>query len=394
MENTAIHNNEKTRQVSICPCGSYDAAEVRKSLTSLLRPIGGLDFVKPGMTVAIKVNMVSSKKPETATTTNPVLLAELCRMLQARGAKVILGDSPGGPYRAAMLRNAYKVCGYQPLQELGVILNEDVSVKETTFTQAVSIKTFQYTAWLDEADCIINFCKLKTHAMMNMTCAVKNFFGTIPGTTKAEYHMRFPDYQAFANMMIDLQEYFKPVLHIVDAVDCMEGNGPTSGEPRHMGLLLASRKPYDLDVICAHLIGMEFEEVPTLVAAAARGLGSSSYEEARHFITGADPEDFVIKDFKRNASKYEITFINFGPAQKLVKKAMQSALATRPQVKKQECIGCKRCHDICPAKAITMKNKLPVIDRSKCIRCFCCQEFCPVGAMKVHRKLIGRMLEH
>ena len=61
-------------------------------------------------------------------------------------------------------------------------------------------------------------------------------------------------------------------------------------------------------------------------------------------------------------------------------------------MKKDACIGCGKCAKICPAKAITMENKLPVIDRSACIHCFCCQEFCPKGAMGVYRPPIARIL--
>lgn len=67
-------------------------------------------------------------------------------------------------------------------------------------------------------------------------------------------------------------------------------------------------------------------------------------------------------------------------------------MASKPDAVKSECIGCGMCAKLCPAKAITMKNKLPEIDRKKCIRCFCCQEFCPKGAMKVKRTWIARLL--
>ena len=67
-------------------------------------------------------------------------------------------------------------------------------------------------------------------------------------------------------------------------------------------------------------------------------------------------------------------------------------LTPRPQVNKQACIGCKKCANICPAKAITMADGKPSIDRSVCIHCFCCQEFCPKGAMKVKRPLVARIL--
>ncbi len=370
------------KEVSVARCDTYDSETVKQALGEVLRPVGGLDFVKPGMKVAVKINMVTGKNPDTAVTTNPVLVAELCRMLTEKGARVIVGDSPGGPFRAPLLKGMYRNSGLQIAEDAGAVLNEDVSVADAAFTDAVSMKTFTYTSWIDKADCIINFCKLKSHGMMNMTAAVKNMFGVIPGVTKPEYHMRFPDHAAFANMLVDIQEYFRPVLHIVDAVDCMEGNGPTAGTPRHMGLLLASRKPYDLDLVCAHLIGLDVKDVPTLQAAVKRGLSAGDYSEVKTYITGVDPEGYVIPDFRRADSKLDITFISFGPAQRLVTGITRTLLSTQPKVNKKECIGCRKCYDVCPAKAITMKNKKPKIDRSKCIRCFCCQEFCPAGAMK------------
>ena len=87
--------------VSIVSCKSYDAEECRTALTQALAPFGGLDWVKDGMRVVIKVNLVSAMKPEQAATTHPALLCELTKMLRARGASVLLGDSPGGLYTAA-----------------------------------------------------------------------------------------------------------------------------------------------------------------------------------------------------------------------------------------------------------------------------------------------------
>ena len=49
------------------------------------------------------------------------------------------------------------------------------------------------------------------------------------------------------------------------------------------------------------------------------------------------------------------------------------------------------CAEICPAKAIVMKDGKAKIDRADCIRCFCCQEFCPKSAMKVGRTAIASL---
>ena len=190
--------------VSIVPCKSYDAEECRTALTQALAPFGGLDWVKEGMHIVIKVNLVSAMKPEQAATTHPMLLCELTKMLRERGASVLLGDSPGGLYTAAHLNHVYDVSGMHDCEAIGAELNQDFSQSDASFPEAVCAKKFTYTAYLDRADAIIDFCKLKTHGMMGMTNAIKNYFGVIPGTMKPEYHYKYPQISDFSNMLIDL----------------------------------------------------------------------------------------------------------------------------------------------------------------------------------------------
>ena len=108
-----------------------------------------------------------------------------------------------------------------------------------------------------------------------------------------------------------------------------------------------------------------------------------------------DIEGFIHKDFENIQHSDNILFFS-DKHKNIFKRAIgviaKKILIVRPKAKKKECIGCRKCADICPAKAITMKNKKPVIDKKVCIRCFCCQEFCPVGAMKTHRTLIAKMI--
>ena len=398
----------KFEPVSLVSCESYKYDTIRKALSESLSLIDGLSFVKPGMKVGIKTNLVSGNAPEKAVTTHPLVLKCLCEMLREKGASVVIGDSPGGLYTQGFVRGVYKASGLMDLESSfrdgdstsgdgAVSLNWDFSVKDGEFPEAVSLKSFSYTGWLDEVDAIINVSKLKTHAMMGMSCAVKNMFGTIPGATKPEYHMRFPEEKAFANVMVDLNEYFKPVLYVVDAIDGMEGNGPTAGEKRHIGALLASKKPYALDMVCADIIGMELKDVATLAAAQVRGLGPNSVDEV-DVVGSLALGDAKISDFKRATIHQSITFEGGGIVNTLKSAAIKFVFYARPGVKRNECIGCRKCYETCPAKAISMvdsRNKngadgrIPKIDRSKCIKCFCCQEFCPVGAMKVHHNPIG-----
>ena len=377
--------------VAVAGCPTYERADVEKAMQRVIDEIDGLGQIHEGMTVAIKVNLIGGLSPDKAATTHPMPLTVLCEMLKGRGAKVIIGDSPGGPFTRAALESAYKAAQLTPVIEAGATLNLDTSVANTRDDDALVMKSFDYTAWLDQADVIINFAKLKTHAMMTMTCAVKNIFGTIPGFVKPEYHMRFPDIRDFSDMMIDLQEHFKPVLHIVDAIVGMEGNGPTNGTPKKVGAIVAGKSPYTVDLVCADLMGIGIDEVMTLRRAAERGLAPSDVSKVT--VLGDDHRTYAAKDYAVATSVQGIDFSGKGMFNKVTAFLTRTFLTTKPMVKPSGCIGCAKCHDVCPAHAITMRDKLPVIDRDVCIRCFCCQEYCPVGAMRIYKHPIGRLAE-
>ncbi len=378
--------------VVIVPCGGYSEEEVFPALEQALAPLGGLDWVAPGMKIAVKVNLVSSAKPEQAVTTHPGLVCALVKLLALRGADVVVGDSPGGLYNAAHLNRVYAAAGMKAVEHWGGRLNQDFTEREASFPQGKVCRQFQYTAWLDGADAIIDFCKLKTHGMMAMTCGAKNMFGAIPGTVKTECHFRYQDPRDFARMIVDLAEYFKPRLTIVDAVECMEGNGPTGGTPRHMGAVLAGENPHKVDLVCAGLIGLKREEVPTLEAALERGLIPPS---AGELTVAGEPGAFAVSDFQLIGTSNSHLFRGDGTSllRRLKGAAMERLLAQRPQLDPSKCVGCGLCRDVCPARAITMAGNRPRIDRKACIRCFCCQEFCPESAMKVRRTAVARLLD-
>lgn len=377
--------------VVIVPCGSYEQQEVEAALAAVLEPLDGLDFVKPGMRIAVKVNLVSAMKPELAATVHPNLVCALVKLLKERGAQVVLGDSPGGVFTPAHLRHVYEVTGMRRAEALGAELNDDFSQAEADFPQGAQARRFPYTAYLTKADAIIDLCKLKSHGMMGMTNAVKNFFGAIPGTQKPEFHYRYPRAEDFASMLVDLYEFFKPRLCICDAVVGMEGNGPTQGTPRALGCLIASRSGHMLDMTAAGLIGLAPREVPTIRAAMDRGLLPADVSQLT--ISG-EPRRFAVTDFQTAPAQSSVFFhiAGRGPVGRLVDRAATRVMTPRPKLKAEDCIGCGKCAQICPAKAIAMEKGRPAIDRSRCIHCFCCQEFCPKGAMQVGRNFILRVL--
>ena len=382
--------NRLSIPVAAVACNDYGDTSLEEKLLHAISLVNGLNDLKPGCTVGIKANLVSAMSPDKAATTHPTLLAALVRILLRAGAgEVIVGDSPGGLYTPSFVSHVYRASGMAEVVEAGGKLNDDFGQTHGHLDSAVSAPSFTYTGWIDKCDLLINFCKLKSHGMMGMSNATKNLFGIIPGTMKPEYHFRFPSHDAFADMLVDLVEFAKPTLSISDAVIGMEGNGPTQGKPREIGVLLASKSPYNLDLVAARIIGLTPADVPTLSAAIRRGFSPSSADDVEIISDTPLPSP---DNFEHVAVRRSLAFAGDGRLHKrLFSFVARRVLTSRPIVRRG-CIGCKKCADICPAHAITMVDKKPRIDRSACIRCFCCQEFCPVGAMQVYRTPLARLL--
>ena len=369
--------------VSVVACQDYSPEAVRAALEQAVSAAGGLDWVRSGMKIGVKANLVARMKPETAAATHPAVVTEICRMLAARGAEVVVGDSPGGPWTAAWVGGIYSGTGMRAVEEAGARLNRDYSQRDASFPEGEIVQRFPFTSWLSSCDAVIDCCKLKTHAMAGMTCAVKNFFGVIPGTKKPEFHYLHPRREDFCSMLVDLALYVRPRLTIVDAVLCMEGNGPTQGRPRHMGAILAAESPFAADLVCAHLIGIDTKDAGTVDASIRRGLCPKDWRELKIF---GNPDDFAQPDFEKLPPPADIKF--HGGVYEL----MDRYFAPGPVVDRAKCVGCGKCREVCPMGMAGIVKGKARLKRTDCIRCFCCQEFCPKGAITVRRSLIAKII--
>ena len=102
---------------------------------------------------------------------------------------------------------------------------------------------------------------------------VKNMFGVVSGVSKVHSHIRFPTPDLFAQGLLDIYMTAKPTLNIMDAVVAMEGDGPTNGTPKQVGLILASPDGVALDVVASGIIGIDPSSLATTAVAARRGVG-------------------------------------------------------------------------------------------------------------------------
>lgn len=372
-------------KVSVTLCRTYDAAAVREALIEALSPFGGLNFIRPGMRIGIKMNLVTRKNYHAAATTHPVVVAELARLIREHGGEAVIGDSPGGPFSAAYLRSLYGPAGLSIAEKAGARLNFDTRVEETEFPAGSILKKVTYTGWLADCDAVITCAKLKTHGMLGMTGAVKNQFGIVPGLMKPEFHALYPKVPDFCNMLIDLNEFIRPRLAIIDGIDAMEGNGPSAGTVRHAGCLIASDSVYHADLAMAYMMGLTPGDMPLIHAAYLRGLAP---EELSQIDLSGNVDDFRMHDFQN----LPISGVQFGGRDdSVLMQLIRNLLTRRPCVDTRACVGCDLCARNCPVHAIQMKH-VPKFHLQTCIRCFCCQELCPKEAISVRSALLPRLL--
>ncbi|MBD2394199.1 DUF362 domain-containing protein [Cyanobacterium aponinum UTEX 3222] len=289
-------------QVSLLKAQSYELQELRNSLASLLAPFGGMSaFVKKGDRVLLKPNLLTASRPTKECTTRKEIVYCVAQMVMEAGGKPFLGDSPA----FGSAEGVAKANGYLDLcQELNLPIIEFNSHKYPVENE--NFHHLRLSKEAMEADVVINLPKIKSHMQLTMTMGVKNLFGCVPGKMKAWWHMEAgKDVNRFGEMLVETAKAIQPNLTIIDGIIAHEGNGPSAGEPRELGVLGASDDVFALDVAIASLLNVEPELVPTLNA--QKRLGLCSELENIEFPL-LKPQELAINDWKLPSALMPIDF--------------------------------------------------------------------------------------
>ena len=367
--------------VAAVKADSYDTQVVEQAVQELLAELGSMkQFIKPGDKVLLKPNLVEGVHPDKAVTTHPEVVRAMIRQVQAAGGTALVGDSPGvaSTERAAAKAGIAEVC-----QQEGATLVPFEDSVEVNVPEGRTVKRLAVARPVLEADKIISLAKMKTHTFMGITGAVKNLFGCIVGTNKAQFHLRMQRRSDFAAMLIDIDSLVKPVLYIVDGITAMEGNGPRNGNPRPGGVILGGRNGYAVDLIMGRMMGFNSEALP--VASRALTLGLTP---PLHGIEVTGSGSSLQMKFKE---PYNLESLD-GRVPRWLVDFSQNQLTARPVIA-PHCAGCRRCAEHCPPQAITMADNKAHIDYTRCIRCYCCQELCPHNAVELKNGFLLKVVK-
>lgn len=365
--------------------GGYKAIIVEDARQDLETKVNGMfEKLAPrsfnGMRVLVKPNMLGPSVPDLGHSTHPEVVHAIVRACLDRGAKVTVGDNPGGVNRSS--RSVAQVTGildssegcYAPIGDKVVEMRGSKSGHTLVISKIVL-----------DADYVINAPMFKTHAGMYLSGAMKNLYGYIAGACKAQLHLKAPGREEFAEVICDINEIRHPDLNIVDALTVLEGNGPShGGVKREVGVVFATNNALVADAIMAAMAGVDPLMLPVQKRALERGFGTLDLNQVE--IEG---RIVPIPDFKMPN-----TFIA-APTEEVLAVAAQAnrmrderlaellpgRLSVKPVLAVDKCLQCGDCELNCPAQALTL-DPYPVIN-DKCIQCFCCVELCLEGALEV-----------
>ena len=373
-------------KVVLLPCWEYDEEKIHMLLKQGLDFLGGVETLIPkDAKILLKPNLLKKAEVEKAVITHPVVVGAFAGILRENGYEnIVLADSCGHGTTQAVIRGTGMDTYLEKYHIPAVDYSEGV---KTAYPQGVQAKEFILPKELLEQDCVISLSKMKTHALERITGAVKNSYGFVYGFHKAKGHTQYPSADSFARMLIDLNKCVAPKLYVMDGIVAMEGNGPGSGDPVPMNVLLMSTDPVALDSVFSRLVYLKPEMVPTNYHGEKMGLGTWKEEE----ITLLTPDGEI--SMAEAVKKYGNPDFNVDRTE--VRKNIWTRMAgalnifqKKPYIEADKCVRCGICVQSCPVsgKAVDFrkgKDKPPVYDYKKCIRCFCCQEMCPKKAIKV-----------
>jgi uncharacterized protein (DUF362 family) len=251
--------------------------DIKEKLVKSLEFIKWKEQVKRDSTVFVKPNLTFPYYKEGVTTT-PGLLRNLLEIFKDRVDNVILGESDGGKHSFTADKSFEGHDMYNICRETGVEL-VNLSKLPSKFVedkiQGKRVKVQLPNLLLDGIDCFVSVPVLKVHAMTTVTLSMKNLWGCHPDT------MRCLQHQNLAHKLTLIAKIVNPRIIVIDGLYGLDRNGPMSGDPVKMDLIITSDNPVVADALGAEIMGFSPKKIEHIRIAEKEGLGTTNLEEVR-----------------------------------------------------------------------------------------------------------------
>jgi uncharacterized protein (DUF362 family) len=253
--------------------GQTDGYSVKELVRKTFDAGGGIGkFVAKGDVVALKPNIAWARRPELAATTNPEILEAVIELCQEAGAKTvrIMDNTMHDARRCFAITGAGMVA-----KKTGA----DLVFPRSSVMKEMNLRGNRLGVWpvfapLMECDTLINIPVAKHHSLTGLTIGMKNWIGGVDGS-------RWKLHQDIHQSIVDLAQFFKPKVTLVDAIRIMTRNGPSGGstdDVAQKNTLILSDDPVAADGRAALLFGRQPEDIGFIRLGQKSGLGTYEFQ--------------------------------------------------------------------------------------------------------------------
>ena len=274
-------------QKSIVSVTKVGDGSIEEAVNNCIDLIGGLDDLERKKTIAIKPNLCGPKSSRSGMTTDPTIVESLIKKLNSiHSTKINIVETNNSH---ATADKTFTELGYRDIankfQNVECInLSKDARLRMSLDGELFS--TILVPETMIFSDYLINVAKLKTHVDYYYTGALKNAYGFLLARTRRRMYHGF-----MHKALVDLNRIYRPDLSIIDGTFGMEGFGPTDGNPKWVGVIVASKDPVAADSVAAQIMGINPSKIKHLKYAEKKGIGNYRNIE----VVGCDIEEVKTK---------------------------------------------------------------------------------------------------
>jgi uncharacterized protein (DUF362 family) len=304
------------------------ADDIEEAVNKSIDLIGGLDDLPGKKLVCIKPNLCGLKSSSSGQTTDPRIVETIIKKVNSVSTSQIYIVESNNSQASA--DETFKTLGYKELEEKYpnvkcVNLSKDAKVKLSLNGEIFSTISVPETMLF--SDYLINVAKLKTHVDYYFTGALKNAYGFLTDRSAR------PLYHGFMReALVDLNKIYQPNLCVIDGVIGMEGFGPTDGNPKHVGVIIASKDPVAADSVASRIVGIKPSQIGYLRYAEKKGLGKfrdievvgCNMEEVKTKFAFIPKKWFYIGRLSLSIQRYSIYCSNFARFLSLVRSSLST----------------------------------------------------------------------
>ena len=253
-----------------------------------------------GKRVLLKPNAGRRGPANTALCTGPEVVRGVIRFFkEQKAAEILVGD---GALWGVNVWEAMDMAGIsQVCREEGVTavnLDEAPPVIQE-IKDGIMVEQLKFSSLPFEVDLIVSIPVIKTHMYTGATLSIKNMKGCLYKMEKTKLHRinkpnpnpakgRCLDYG-----IADMCTVLMPDYAVLDGTTCMEGFGPSVGDPLELNLVAASKDPTAADYVGVQLMGMPADAIAHI-------------NLVRDRCGTAGPDDILVDppDFQKYAKKF------------------------------------------------------------------------------------------